>query len=113
MKLKQKTILMSLKGEPLKNEKGVSITLQDVVVESLLWVHQGDDGKVKYEKYKLAQKFMSNENTVSVTSEEIVTIKESVGKVYGPAVIGPCFDILENNVETLKEVSADPIQKDA
>lgn len=55
---------------------------------------QGLTGDKKVERWHLALKIM-NEDEPDLGAEEVVLIKELVGKMFGPAVVGQVWPILD------------------
>ncbi len=102
--------LFNLYGEPLeikdkKSEELVQATLGDICSEALLGVFERDrneGGKVRYERWQLAEKIIKSSGEVELGSEEIVTIKERVGTAYGPVIVGPTYDLLEGKKDELQ-----------
>lgn len=101
------TALIGLDGEPLKTpdrlgdrgqiiKAGVIQTLGKVCVDALVTVERGasPDGKVSFTRYQLAQK-INGQGEVEVDADEIVMLKDRVGKNFGPVVVGPVYIILE------------------
>ncbi len=98
--------LVNLRGKPLKHndkdDKEVQTTLRDVCSEAMLAVTDKDKnegGKARYERWELAGKIINTGNVVELKTEEISTIKERVGMIYGPAIVGPVYDLLEKKEE--------------
>ena len=105
MKVNVESKLSYLNGKPMiairsdgKEKKETKMTLGFVATEALLAmldVDKGNTGKVKYERYQLAGKIIKAASPVELKIEEIATIKERIGIMYGPEVVGACYDILE------------------
>lgn len=105
MKIDFSVVLFSLEAEPFTRVKtvgdkveSVNMTLGHACAQSLLGMIDEDKmatGVQKYDRWKLASKIIT-EKVIDLTVEEIVSIKDRVGKVYGPAQIGPIFNILED-----------------
>jgi len=100
MKLNVLTTLKNINGDDLiePNEKGEArkITLRMVFVNALMAPEQKDTGDQKLEKYILATDIQKNDE-VEVSPEQIVLLKAAVAKPYGPVVVGPVFQILNNS----------------
>lgn len=114
MELNFDTILKDLDGKPLKERddknKEIEITLKVTVVNALLGTIQTSDrtpepGTSKMKRYELARKVNSG-GIVTLTVEEISSIKERVGLVYSTMIVGSVYDILEN-----KQVDSDKAPK--
>ncbi len=99
------TKLVSLTNEPLekpikKNGKTklVQMTLGDACAEALLGLNESDrteNGKSKWERWQLASRILKSTKPIKITAEETAKIKERVGKMYGPVVVGPVYELLE------------------
>lgn len=104
MKIKVNQPLKTIKGEEIKNEKiengkvvesKESFLLKDACVNALL---ANDDEKIegteKMKRYLLASK-IQQANELDLKSEEIVKLKEAVGKAYGALIVGQVYQLLE------------------
>jgi hypothetical protein len=87
----------------LCNIDGTTITsnnedllLKKVSIEALMMLSdsdRGSSGEVKFKRYELALK-ISVGGEVEISPEEAATLKARIGEVYGPAVIGPAWKLL-------------------
>lgn len=102
MKLDVTIVLKNIKGDNLlePNEKGEAeeVTLRTVLVNALMVPVEKDSGVQKAEKYGLAIDIQKNDE-IDITVEQAATLKEAVGKPYGPVVVGPVFAILDSKDE--------------
>ena len=75
---------------------GKGLTLRSVSIDALTAVMQNQklEGAESFERYQLALK-LKDGGMVELRSEEIAKIKKLVGEVFGPAVVGPAFTLLE------------------
>ena len=101
MKIDVTQKLKTINGNVMQdvNEEGVAIeaTLRTALINATLAPDQGDDGVKKLAKYRLAMKIQDSDE-VEFTAEEIVSLKEAVGKVFpSPLIVGQVTDILEGN----------------
>lgn len=90
-------VLVSMSGEPLKesvNGVAVDITLRTVIVNALLSPVEKDSGMKKMEKEELARKIYQNDS-VDLTIEDVKLIKDCIGELYAPIVVGQCWRFLE------------------
>lgn len=91
-------VLQGLDGKPLAGaDKDKPLTLGDVAVTALESPTEDDKAKTGEEKFKLdqlARKVYQNKS-VTLTVEEIATIKERIGKIYGPLVVGATYPLLD------------------
>ena len=92
--------LVGIDGEKIAGPPaGKPITLGDVAVTALqsqLKDEQDMPGAKKFELYRLAGKVYKNK-ACHLTAEEIALLKDRIGKVYGPGVVGPAWAILDPN----------------
>lgn len=98
MKLNTLTVLKNVDGEPLiePDAKGEvsEVVLRKVLVNALMIPAEKDTGTQKVEKYMLAMDIQKNDE-VEVTPEQIVLLKSAVEKPYGPIVVGPVWNLLD------------------
>jgi len=87
--------LLDLKGQPM----AAGDTLKDAAINSLLGQLVGDErqsGTDKVKCFKLAQKIEAGD-PVELTTEELATIKDRIGKGMFTLVVGRCFELLEQD----------------
>lgn len=92
--------------EARKSGEVKKLTLKFVCVNSLLTISKEDmsiNGVEKNERYLLALK-LSLKDTIELKVEEIVKIKDAIGKVYLPLVVGRAWELLEGEIPKEKEV---------
>ena len=90
-------ILVNIAGESLKesvNDVAVDVILRTVVVNALLSPVEKDTGMKKMEKEELARKIYQNDS-VDLTIEQVKLIKDRIGEMYAPIVVGQCWRLLE------------------
>jgi len=106
MKIDFDSKLIDLKGKVLKDTvegKQVELTLKDPCLNALLANTTKpqnapiETGRDKFKKYNLAKKINSG-GAVELISEDITLIKEQLGLIYPPLLVGICYDLLENPV---------------
>ena len=104
MKIDFSQVLCGLDGKPMTENDGSAATLKSVTVMSLLAVYQDErpTGEEKFRRYDVAARVQASKDPVDVTEAEIKTIKDLVGKFFGPAVVGPVYLALSSN----KDVAA-------
>ena len=86
--------LMNLENQPLMQD-GAPLTLKKVCIFALVNNDAGD-GQTKFNRWTLAQKlqaFVSSDD-IDLTPEEVSTLRECIGKIYLPMVVGPAFKLL-------------------
>lgn len=106
MKVKTDVVLTNLDGEPLKDAdakgEAVDATLKMCVINALLApAQQGqkpETGVEKLKKYNLASKVNDNEE-IELSAEEISLIKDRVGELFPPLVVGQVFKLLGEPTE--------------
>ena len=98
MKIDFSKQLVNLSGEPLRDESSDRpVTLGYVIVNDLL----SDDpknpleGTEKLERYELAKAVHKGEKD-DLSAEEIVLIKQLVGKLLSTMVVGQVFEMLDS-----------------
>lgn len=95
MKVKVNNQLKDVEGKPLQGDKGKSLTMRDVCINSLLTPVQGDDEKVKWEKYEIFKKLRDAEDEVELKLEELNIVKKAVGKIQSQLLMGQVWEMLE------------------
>jgi len=100
--------ILGINNEELK-EKDIVVTLETVVVNALLTQDPNDTtvtGTEKAKRFTLAMKIHDTKDSqVDITAEEISKIKELVGKYYTALVVGRVYDLLEQKIEEVKNVT--------
>jgi hypothetical protein len=102
IKIDFSVVLLDLQGKPLKRDGNESFTLSKACVEALMLSTEQDrneTGEVKLQRYMLAQQ-LNNAQIVELTPEQIVFVKNYVGKLYSPAVVGPAFTLLNKDCKS-------------
>lgn len=97
MKVDFREKLLSLKDIPLK-DGNEELTLGLVCINILLANLPSEkeiDGKEKFKRFKLAQKIDKADNKITINAEEVVLLKNLIGKAYSPLVVGRAYQILE------------------
>ena len=90
-------VLVNIAGESSKesvNDVAVDVILRTVVVNALLSPVEKDTGMKKMEKEELARKIYQNDS-VDLTIEQVKLIKDRIGEMYAPIVVGQCWRLLE------------------
>ena len=86
-------------GEILKDsQSGKELSLSDVCVEALMAVDSKEsiDGMEKLKRYNLALDIHKGEKD-SLSSEEVVLLKELIGKYFTTIIVGQALPMLESN----------------
>jgi hypothetical protein len=89
--------ILTMDGEQMKDDDGqgntVDATVKLAIVNAVLSPVQNEKGVEKVKKYELAKKVYASDE-VDLTAEEISLIKERVGDVFAPIVVGQIFEML-------------------
>lgn len=100
MKIDVTQTFKTLSGQVLKdvdeNKQAVDATLRLAIVNSLLAPSKAkeESGIEKVKKYELAKRvYVGGE--VELSAEEITLIKEGIGRLFQPIIVGQAFDMLE------------------
>jgi len=98
MKIKTDVVLKNLDGQVMKDNDGkgnaVDATLKMAIVNAVLAPVQNEKGTDKIKKYELAMKVHKNKE-VDLTAEDISLIKERVGELFPPLIVGQVYNLLE------------------
>jgi len=100
MKVKVNQELKDVNDLPIKKPEGGNLTLKDVIITSVLSPIQGDDQKVKFDKYEIYKKVKDDYvgGEVELTAEEIALIKKCIGQLQPPLILGQAFEMLEGKI---------------
>lgn len=98
MKIKTDVVLKNLDGQVMKDNDGkgnaVDATLKMAIVNAVLAPVQNEKGTDKIKKYELAMKVHKNKE-VDLAAEDISLIKERVGELFPPLIVGQVYNLLE------------------
>lgn len=101
MKRNLDTLLLDLKGEPVKEGVGGEtrpVTVGSILIQSLLTLTQEDQSlaaDAKVTRYKLGLKVAPG-GEVELTSEDLALLKLLVGRLFSPLVVGRVYDWCES-----------------
>lgn len=76
------------------DEKGTPLTVKIAIIRALVALKQDDKAEDKVTKFFLARKIQESEGEIDLTAEEIVLIKNSVGTMFSPEVVGTVWETL-------------------
>jgi hypothetical protein len=99
---------VNIDGSPVLDDDGRTVKepekLRDYLVAALNNTIQGEvlTPEQKMLSYRLTTRLYKTKE-VNLTSEDIVLIKDRVGKIFGPLVLGRVSDMLEGNKIVLPE----------
>jgi len=98
MLVKVNVPLKTMDGQVMKdaNEKGEAIdaTLKMAIVNAVLSPVQKESGIDKVKKYELARKVYTSDE-VDLNEDEIKLIKDRVGEIFPPIVVGQVYELLK------------------
>jgi hypothetical protein len=77
------------KGEP------VQATVRLILVNAVASPVEGDKPIDKFTKDELARRIYNAEKEVELTAEDVVLIKDRVGALFAPVVVGQIWRLLE------------------
>ena len=99
MKLNLTKPLIDIDGQTIQFKKGVPATLKNIGKAALLNTLPGEtpNGDTSYDRYCLAKRLADADEAIELKVEDVGTIKTCIGGTFGPAIVGPAFDLLENN----------------
>ncbi len=83
-------------GKAIPNSDQEDSTLSDVAVQALTSQIGNEvlDGATKFSYWELAKKI--NKVEVELKVEEVALIKERIGKLFPPIIVGLSYDLLES-----------------
>ena len=91
-------VLTSMNGDALldvdKDGTAVEVTVKAAIVNAVLMPVQNEKGVEKLVKFELAKK-VHNGTEVNLNEDEIKLIKDRVGDVYAPLIVGQIFELLQ------------------
>lgn len=95
MKIDMTLTIEAIDGNPMV-DGDAPILLRTIIQNALLGQFQGEQNMAGSEKLRLWQMARrANEDEVDFNVEDLATIKDRVGRAYGPAVVGPVYEILD------------------
>jgi len=98
MKIDFSQVIMTLEGVPMKGAQGVEFTLRSACVVALDAITEEAkqvDAKEKYRRGALAARIYRTKEPINLSAEEIVLLKELVGKLFGPRVVHEVWNVLD------------------
>ena len=76
-------------------------TLSDIAIAALtaqFTDEQTMPGSKKFELYELARKVYKKKD-VTLTAEDVATLKDRIGRFWGPAIVGAAWPLLDPNAK--------------
>ncbi len=98
MKIDLTTTFINETGSTLKDGSGAETTMESVITTSLLSPMKDDDklsGDEKAELFNLWFDKIRGKKEADLKAEEVVKIKDRVGKAYAQIIVGQLFRILD------------------
>lgn len=87
--------ILDIEGKEIKKEDGrTAFALKDACVGALMANDEKLDGSEKMKRFLMATKIQAAKE-LELKIEEVVLLKEVVGKNYGTLVVGRVFEILD------------------
>lgn len=107
------TKITNLEGLPLKMDN-MDITLKFCAITALFGQY-GDghdqDGKEKRTRYRLAHKIQKSP-ICEVSPHEVEKIKTLIGKAFSTLIMGSALDLLDEAVESAKDVEVETTESE-
>lgn len=97
MLIKVDIVIKNMDGTVLKDVidgEAVDATIKMAIVNAVLSPVERENGVEKVKKYELAKKVFANDE-VDLDEDEIKLIKDRVGEVFAPIVVGQVYDLLK------------------
>lgn len=97
MLVKVNVPLLTMDGQVMKDNvdgQAVDATVKMAIVNGVLSPVQNESGVDKVRKYELATKVFINDE-VDLTVDEITLIKDRVGEVFAPIIVGQIYELLK------------------
>ena len=100
MKINFNAVLLTLDGQQMQDtESKEPLTLKKICVDSLLVVDKNEplNSETKIQRYELAVSIYQGKKD-SLSPEEVVLLRELIGKYYTTMVVGQVFPMLDDSV---------------
>ena len=98
MLVKVDGVLRTLSGDTIMDDDGkgnaVEATVRMALVNAILAPVQKETGMEKVTKYELAKK-IHGQDEVELSVDDIKLIKDRVGEIYAPLIVGQLYERLE------------------
>lgn len=104
MKIDFSQVITQLDGSPVPKQKqspedaDVSLTLKDATVEALCAPMSGDENvpaDTRYKRAHLAMKIYDATEPLELSAEQVVEIKNAIGKRFAALVLMRAWDLIE------------------
>ena len=97
MLVKVDVLLKTMDGQVMKDNvdgEAVDATIKMIIVNAILSPVEKESGIDKVKKYELAKKVFANDE-VDLNEDEIKLIKDRVGEVFPPIIVGQVYELLK------------------
>ena len=71
------------------------LSVAEAALLSNLPSDQGLSGQQKYDLYDLMRKIKAGPQPVKLSETELQTLRDRIGKAFGPAIVGPAWKLLD------------------
>ena len=95
MKLDPDFKFVTLTGQPVQDEAGLPVILRDVACMALLHAKGDLKTQEKHARWKLAQAIAKAEGEMTIAAEDALRLKDAVGSIYGPLIVGPLVEMID------------------
>lgn len=104
MKIALNEVLRSYDGKEVKDSQGdeaAAVTVRKALEIACLSADptKWKTGDEKYEVYSVLKKVSDAEEEIEFNAAETVLLKELIGNIYGPGVVGVVYDLLDPPTE--------------
>ncbi len=79
---------------PKQGDPPAPMTVRSALIQALTSTEESQTGQQRYNSFRLAQRTHENDNP-HFKAEDVKFIKDAVGKVFFPIVVGVVWDILD------------------
>ena len=98
MLVKVNVPLKTMGGQEMKENDGqgnaIDVTVKTAIVNAVLSPVQKELGTDKVKKYELAKRVFESDE-VDLNEDDIKIIKERVGEIFAPIVVGQIYELLK------------------
>lgn len=97
MLVKVNILIKNMEGVVMQDNvdgEAVDATVKMAIVNAVLSPVERENGVEKVKKYELAKKVYASDE-VDLDEEEIKLIKDRVGEVFAPIIVGQVYDLLK------------------
>jgi len=101
MKINLTHKLKTIDGDELKDQNNKPLLLKAILINALLEPTQSKDitGEEKLKRYNLASDIQAATKYIVLNIDDTKLLKDLVGKVYTPLIVGQAWNVLEKGSE--------------